>query len=59
MHDLQQEMGRNIVYQDCAKKCGKHRRLLLFEDIINNILTKNMVRCYFENLSHIPFYIIQ
>ena len=50
-------MGKNIVYQEeCAKECGKHKRLLLFEDI-NNILTqkKKMVRCYFENLSTFPF----
>ena len=32
-------MGKNIVYQECAKECGKHKRLLLFEDN-NNILTK-------------------
>ena len=49
MHDLLQEMGKNIVYQKFPKKLGKRSRLWLFEDI-NNVLTKNMVRGYFESL---------
>ena len=49
MHDLLQEMGRNIVYQECPKEPGKRSRLWLFEDI-NDVLTKNMVSVYLENL---------
>ncbi|XP_075650683.1 TMV resistance protein N-like [Castanea sativa] len=40
MHDLLQEMGRDIVHQECPKDPGKRSRLWLFEDI-DNVLTKN------------------
>uniref|UniRef100_A0A2N9F7Q0 TIR domain-containing protein n=1 Tax=Fagus sylvatica TaxID=28930 RepID=A0A2N9F7Q0_FAGSY len=40
MHDLLQEMGRNIVHQECFEEPGKRSRLWSFEDI-NNVLTKN------------------
>jgi hypothetical protein len=50
MHDLLQEMSRNIVHQECPEEPGKHSRLWSFEDI-NNVLTKNTVRGYLENLS--------
>ncbi|XP_050273670.1 disease resistance protein RUN1-like isoform X2 [Quercus robur] len=40
MHDLLQEMGRDIVHQQCPKDPGKRSRLWLFEDI-DNVLTKN------------------
>uniref|UniRef100_A0A2N9GPK6 Disease resistance protein Roq1-like winged-helix domain-containing protein n=1 Tax=Fagus sylvatica TaxID=28930 RepID=A0A2N9GPK6_FAGSY len=40
MHDLLQEMGRNIVHQDCLEEPGKRSRLWSFEDI-NSVLTKN------------------
>ena len=45
MHDLLQEMGRDIVCQECSKDPGKRSRLWLFKDI-DNVLTKNMVRGY-------------
>ena len=45
MHDLLQEMGRDIVHQECPKDPGKRSRLWLFEDI-DNVLTKNTVRVY-------------
>ncbi|KAM3733208.1 hypothetical protein ACB098_11G118000 [Castanea mollissima] len=41
MHDLLQEMGRNIVYQECPKEPGKRSKLWLFEDV-DDVLTKNM-----------------
>ncbi|KAL4594385.1 hypothetical protein ACB092_12G016200 [Castanea dentata] len=41
MHDLLQELGRDIVRQECPKDPGKRSRLWLFEDI-DNVLTKNM-----------------
>ena len=43
MHDLLQEMGRDIVHQECLKDPEKRSRLWLFEDI-DNVLTKNTVR---------------
>ena len=45
MHELLQEMGRDIVHQECPKDPGKRSRLWLFEDI-DNVLTKNTVRGY-------------
>ncbi|XP_075648059.1 TMV resistance protein N-like [Castanea sativa] len=42
MHDLLQEMGRDIVHQECPKDPGKRSRLWLFEDI-DNVLTINTV----------------
>ena len=50
MHDLLQKMGRNIVHQECPEEPGKRSRLWSFEDI-NNVLTKNTVRGYLQNLS--------
>jgi hypothetical protein len=50
MHDLLQEMGRNIVHQDYFEEPGKRSRLWSFEDI-NSVLTENTVRSYLENLS--------
>ncbi|XP_065625264.1 TMV resistance protein N isoform X2 [Quercus suber] len=40
MHDLLQEMGKNIVYEECPKEPGKRGKLWLFKDI-NDVLTKN------------------
>uniref|UniRef100_A0A7N2LK51 ADP-ribosyl cyclase/cyclic ADP-ribose hydrolase n=2 Tax=Quercus lobata TaxID=97700 RepID=A0A7N2LK51_QUELO len=40
MHDLLQEMGKNIVYEECPKEPGKRGKLWLFKDI-NDILTEN------------------
>ena len=48
MHDLLQEMGRDIVRKECPKDPGKRSRLWLYKDI-NNVLTKNMVRGYRKN----------
>ena len=53
MHDLLQEMGREIIYEECPKELGKRSRLWLFEDV-NKVLTKNTVSGYFENLSTFP-----
>ncbi|KAK9995064.1 hypothetical protein SO802_024767 [Lithocarpus litseifolius] len=41
MHNLLQEMGRDIVCQECPKDPGKRSRLWSFKDI-DNVLTKNM-----------------
>ncbi|KAL4598048.1 hypothetical protein ACB092_11G030900 [Castanea dentata] len=40
MHDLLQEMGKNIVYEECPKEPGKRGKLWLFKDI-NDVLTEN------------------
>uniref|UniRef100_A0A2N9G555 ADP-ribosyl cyclase/cyclic ADP-ribose hydrolase n=1 Tax=Fagus sylvatica TaxID=28930 RepID=A0A2N9G555_FAGSY len=40
MHDLLQEMGREIVRQKCPKDPGKRSRLWSYKDI-DNVLTKN------------------
>ena len=50
MHDLLGEMGRNIVRQECPNDCGRRSRLWNYEDI-ENVLKKNQVRIYLENLS--------
>ena len=44
MHDLLQEMGRDIVHKECPKdQPEKRSRLWLYEDI-DNVLTNKMVR---------------
>ncbi|XP_030935982.1 TMV resistance protein N-like [Quercus lobata] len=43
MHDLLQQMGRDIVYQECPKEPGKRSRLWSFWDI-NNVLTNNKTK---------------
>ena len=53
MHDLLQEMGRDIVYQESPKEPGKRSKLWLFEDV-DDVLTKNMVSGYLENLGMYP-----
>ncbi|KAK9987246.1 hypothetical protein SO802_032197, partial [Lithocarpus litseifolius] len=40
MHDLLEEMGKNIVRQECHSDCGKRSRLWRYEDI-DNMLKKN------------------
>ena len=45
MHDLLQEMGRDIVRKKCPKDLGKRSRLWLYKDI-DSVLTKNTVRGY-------------
>ena len=49
MHDLLQEMCRNIVHEECPKEPGKRSRLWSIEDI-NNVLNNNTVRGYLESL---------
>ncbi|KAL4598032.1 hypothetical protein ACB092_11G030100 [Castanea dentata] len=39
-HDLLQEMGKNIVYEECPKEPGKRGKLWLFKDI-NDVLSEN------------------
>ncbi|XP_050280272.1 TMV resistance protein N-like [Quercus robur] len=41
MHDLLQEMGKHIVYEEFPKEPGKCGKLWSFEDI-NDVLTENM-----------------
>ncbi|XP_050254570.1 disease resistance protein RUN1-like [Quercus robur] len=45
MHNLLQEMGRDIVYQQCPEDPGRRSRLCSFKDI-DNVLTENTVRGY-------------
>ena len=54
MHDLLQQMGRDIVYQECPKEPRKRSRLWSIRDI-NNVLTNNKVRGYLQNLSVYSF----
>ena len=42
MHELLQEMGRDVIRQECFKDPGKRSRLWLYNDI-DAVLTKNMV----------------
>ena len=53
MHDLLEEMGKNIVRQECPNDCGKRSRLWDYEPI-ENMLKNNKVRGYLENLSSFP-----
>ena len=53
MHHLLEEMGRNIVCQECLDDPGKRSRLWDYEDI-DKVLRKNKVRGYLENLSSFP-----
>ena len=50
MHDLLEEMGRNMVCQECLDDPGKRSRLWRYKDI-ENVLKNNKVRGYLENLS--------
>ena len=50
MHDLLEEMGKNIVRQDYPVDPEKHSRLWRYKDI-DNVLKQNKVRGYLENLS--------
>ena len=43
MHDLIQEMGKDIVRQECPQEPGRRSRLWKQEDIFN-VLKGNMVR---------------
>ncbi|KAI5314516.1 hypothetical protein L3X38_043692 [Prunus dulcis] len=56
MHDLVQEMGRAIVYEQCIQEPGKRSRLFIAEDIChvlrNNTRTET-VRAIFFNRSKI------
>ena len=56
MHDLLEEMGKNIVFQECPNDCGRRSRLWNKEDI-ENVLKKNQVRIYLENLSSFPTFL--
>ena len=57
MHDLLEEMGKNMVRQECPNDCGKRSRLWRYEDI-ENVLKKNKVRVYLENLSSFPTFLL-
>ena len=50
MHDLLEELGKNIVRQECLNDYGKRSRLWRYEDI-ENVLKNKKVRGYLENLS--------
>ena len=49
MHDLLQEMGRDIVRKECPKDQPKKRSRLWLNKDIDNVLTNNMVRAYSKN----------
>ena len=53
MHDLLQEMGKEIVRQESRGEPGKRSRLWLLEDLFH-VLTKNTVRI----VAKIKFYFI-
>ena len=56
MHDLLEEMGRNMVRQECLDDPGTRSRLWDYEDI-KNVLKNKKVRSYLENLSSFPTFI--
>ena len=51
MHDLIQEMGRNIVRQESPKEPGQRSRLWLYEDI-KHVLMNDTVRDFIEKHEH-------
>ena len=55
MHDLLQQMGQDMVRQDCPLEPKKWSKLWLYKDI-HSVLMKNMVRDFLEN---IPYHVIQ
>ena len=56
MHDLLEEMGKNMVRQECPSDCGKRSRLWHCEDI-ENVLKNNKVRGCLENMSSFPTFL--
>ena len=53
MHDLLEEMGKNIVFQECPNDPGKRCRLWVYKDI-DKVFRKNKVRDYLEKLNSFP-----
>ena len=53
MHDLLEEMGKNMVFQEYPNDPGKRSRLWVYEDI-DKVFRKNMVRDYLEKLNSFP-----
>lgn len=51
MHDLLQELGKEIVRQESTKVLGKRSRLWSYEDV-NHVLTQNTVRYIMISLFH-------
>ena len=51
MHDLLQQMGREIVRQECPRDPGKWSRLC-YPEVVNRVLTRKMVR---ENANEYTF----
>lgn len=47
MHNLLQQMDREIVCRESPNKPGERSRLWVYEDV-DDVLTKNMVRAYVE-----------
>ena len=48
LHDLLQEMGWEIVWQESLKYPGKHNRLWIHEDV-SDALTRNTIRPKYMN----------
>ena len=47
MHDLLQQMGRDIIRQECPKGPEKWSRLC-YSDVVNHVLTRNLVKAKFK-----------
>ena len=58
MHDLLEEMGKNIVFQECLSDPGKRSRLWVYKDI-EKVLRKNKVRDYLEKLNLFPAFMFK
>ena len=66
MHDILEEMGRKIVFQECPDNPGKRSRLWVYKDI-DKVLKKNKVRnypkkrvrSYLENFHSFPTFMFQ
>ena len=56
MHDLLEEMGKDIVCNECLADPGERSRLWCYKDI-ENVLKKNKVRGYLENLNSFPTFL--
>ena len=58
MHDLPEEMDKNIFFQECPSDPGKRSRLWVYKDI-EKVYRKNKVRDYLEKLNLFPAFMFK
>ena len=58
MHDLLEEMGKNIFFQECPSDPGKQSRMWVYKDI-EKVYRKNKVKDYLEKLNLFPAFMFK